>query len=179
MPRLMGEHIMLREYKAEDLVDIRRWVNEPMTAKFLSTRYWSPQTMVNSEAYLNRMLQGSPNGYYFVIADLENERYLGQMDMFRVDWLLRCGELGMIIGLPEERSKGYGTEALGLMEKFAFQTLGLERLELDVNMENMGAQRCYVKAGFFLEGVKRHAYYSEGKYCDVGMMSILKDEWQK
>ena len=70
-----------------------------------------------------------------------------------------------------------GAEALALMERFAFLTLGLERLELEVHMENASARRCYEKAGFLLEGVKRHAYFNDGRFSDVGVMSVLREEY--
>ena len=39
MPRLIGERIMLREYRSEDFSHIRKWVNDAETVKYLSTRY--------------------------------------------------------------------------------------------------------------------------------------------
>lgn len=179
MPRVHGQRVMLREYKAEDIAGIRKWVNDESTTRYLSTRFWPAQTMVDSEEFLSRMLQSSHNAYNFVIADMQDERYIGQMDMFRVDWRLRCGELGMVIADADDRGRGLGREALELMERFAFQTLGLERLELDVHMDNAPARRCYEKAGFVLEGIKRHAFYTNGRFCDVGMMSILREEYTK
>ena len=56
--------------------------------------------------------------------------------------------------------------------------LGLERLELEVRMDNAAARRCYERAGFQLEGVKRHAFFSDGAFCDVGIMSILRQEYR-
>ena len=98
MPRLLGERIQLREYQADDLESICQWVNDESTTCFLSTAYWPPQTMVDTEEFLQRMLQSSHNAFNFVIADRESGRYLGQLDMFTVDWRLRCGKLGMVIG---------------------------------------------------------------------------------
>lgn len=177
MPRILGQRIMLREYKAEDIGPIREWVNDAPTTRYLSTRYWAPQTMIDTQEFLNRQLQSSHNGYNFVIADIGDEHYIGQLDMYRVDWRLRCGEIGMVIGDSSERGRGIGQESLRLLQQFAFANLGLERLELEVHMENTAALGCYRKAGFFLEGVKRHAFYSDGKYCDVGFLSILRDEY--
>ena len=85
MPRLLGERVMLREYKADDIGDIRKWVNDAETTRYLSTRFWPPQTMVDSEEFLSRMLQSSHSAYNFVIADRGDERYIGQLDMFQVD----------------------------------------------------------------------------------------------
>ena len=139
MPRLLGKHIQLREYQADDLEAICRWVNDEATTCFLSTAYWPPQTLVDTEEFLQRMLQSSHNAFNFVIADREDGRYLGQLDLFTVDWRLRCGKLGMVIASAENRGRGLGTEALLLLEKHVFLTLGLERLELEVRMDNAAA----------------------------------------
>ena len=177
MPRLIGSRIMLREYQSEDFASIRSWVNDAQVTRYLSTRFWAPQTTVDTQGFLSRMVQSSHNAFNYVIADAQYGRYIGQLDMFRVDWRLRQGEIGMVIAGAEDRGRGYGTEALELLAEFAFNSLGLERIELEVHMENAAALRCYQKAGFTLEGVKRHAYYNDGRFADLGMMSILREDW--
>ena len=178
MPRLYGERIMLREYRAEDIHAIRKWVNDENVTRYLSTRFWPAQTMVDSEEFLSRMLQSSHNAYNFVIADAQDERYIGQCDLFRLDWRLRLGELGMVIADAQDRGCGYGREALRVLQRFCFRTLGLERIELEVHMDNAQALNCYRKAGFTLEGVKRHAFFTDGRFCDIGFMSILREEFE-
>lgn len=177
MPVLKGRRIMLREYRSEDFSAIRSWVNDEASTRWMSTRFWPPQTEVDTQEFLSRMLQSSHNAYNFVIADKQDESYIGQLDLFRVDWRLRQGEIGMVIGCAEKRGQGYGQEALELMKRFAFANLGLERLELEVHMDNQAALQCYRKAGFVLEGVKRHAYWADGRFGNVGMMSILRQEY--
>lgn len=177
MPRLIGSRVMLREYQSEDFASIRSWVNDAQVTRYLSTRFWAPQTTVDTQEFLSRMMQSSHNAFNYVIADAQDGRYIGQLDMFRVDWRLRQGEIGMVIAGAEDRGRGYGTEALELLAEFAFNSLGLERIELEVHMENAAALRCYQKAGFTLEGVKRHAYYNDGRFADLGMMSILREDW--
>ncbi len=178
MPRLIGQRVMLREYQAEDIMPMRAWVNDETVTRYLSTRYWAPQTSVDTQEHLSRMLQSSHNAYNFVIAAKADGRYIGQLDMFRVDWKLRQGEIGMVIASEEERGLGYGTEALSLLSRFAFQTLGLERIELEVHTENTAAIRCYEKAGFQLEGIKRHAYYNDGHFSNLAVMSLIRPDWQ-
>jgi RimJ/RimL family protein N-acetyltransferase len=168
---------MLREYRQEDLPEIRKWVNDGQVTRFLSTIFWPPQTMVDTQQFLDRMMESGNTACNFVIADRQSERYIGQLDIFRLDYKLRQGELGMVIGDGGDRGRGLGTEALGLLLRHAFLTLGLERVELQVDMGNLGARRCYEKAGFVMEGVKRHAYYRDGSFCDLGMLSVLREEW--
>ena len=177
MPVLKGSRVMLREYRSEDFASIRAWVNDEVTTRWMSTRFWPPQTEVDTQEFLSRMLQSSHNAYNFVIADAQDESYIGQLDLFRVDWRLRQGEIGMVIGKSQMRGQGFGQEALELMKRFAFSNLGLERLELEVHMDNQAAVRCYEKAGFMLEGVKRHAYWADGCFGNVGIMSILREEY--
>lgn len=179
MPHLVGETIMLREYRQDDIPSIREWVNDPQTTRYLSPIFWPPQTMTDTEEFMSRMLQSSHIGCNFVVADKRDESYIGQLDLFTINWKQRWGELGFVIGKQEWRNRGVGTEALGLMLEYAFQTLGLERVQLEVYMDNHQALRCYEKAGFVLEGVKRHAIFLEGAYADVGMMSVLSGEWRE
>ena len=178
MPRLIGQQVMLREYQSEDFACIRQWVNDASATRYLSTRFWVPQTTVDTQEFLSGMMQSSHNAYNFVIADAKDGRYIGQLDMFRVDWRLRRGEIGMVIASSEDRGRSFGTEALRLLSRFAFETLGLERIELEVHMDNAAAIRCYEKAGFVLEGIKRHAYYNDGAFSNLGMMSLLRQDWQ-
>ena len=58
-----------------------------------------------------------------------------------------------------------------------FGELRLERVWLDVYDFNTRARRSYEKVGFSLEGTKRHALFKHGRYVDVLLMSILRDEW--
>lgn len=177
MPRLIGESIILREYRQEDFSEIRKWVNDAHTTRYLSSLFWAPQTMADTQDFLDRMLRSSHNACNFVIARKEDEAYLGQLDMFRQDWRLRCGELGIVIAQEDQRGQGIGCQALKLMLKYGFHTLGMERIELEVYMDNHLARRCYEKAGFVLEGVKRHAFFLNGTFVDVGIMSVLRHEW--
>ncbi|MFH1879994.1 MAG: GNAT family protein, partial [Bacillota bacterium] len=102
-----------------------------------------------------------------------------QLDIFEINWKLRLGKLGMVIGSDDKRGKGYGTQALKLMIGYAFGVLGLERLELEVYSANKRAIRCYEKARFVHEGVRRHAAMVNGEYADVFMMSVIKEDLER
>ena len=70
-------------------------------------------------------------------------------------------------------------EALSLLLRYAFDTLGLRRVELTVFAENSRARLCYLKAGFIEEGVARQKTWKNGKFHDVVSMAVLRDEWAK
>jgi RimJ/RimL family protein N-acetyltransferase len=179
MPYLIGEHVMLREYRQDDFTSIRKWVNDRATTRYLSPIFWFPQTEAGTNEFLTRVMHGSDNGAFFVIADVKNQSYIGQLDIFEINWKLRQGTVGMVIGSDEHRGKGYGTEALKLLEDYTFNMLGLERLQLDVCADNARAIRCYMKVGFVHEGIRRHATMVDGRFTDLHMMAVLKQDYDK
>ena len=74
---------------------------------------------------------------------------------------------------------GSDEEALSLLLRYAFDTLGLRRVELTVFAENSRARLCYLKAGFTEEGVARQKTWKNGKFHDIVSMAVLRDEWAK
>jgi len=79
----------------------------------------------------------------------------------------------------ENRSKGYGSEVTNLMIEYALQTLNLNRIQLHVAVENVGAVKVYTRSGFQTEGTLREAMFHAGHYSDFYVMGILKSEWEK
>ena len=68
---------------------------------------------------------------------------------------------------------------ISLLLRYAFDTLGLRRVELTVFAENSRARLCCLKAGFIEEGVARQKTWKNGKFHDVVSMAVLRDEWAK
>jgi len=74
--------------------------------------------------------------------------------------------------------QGYGTEAIKLVIRFAFEKLHLHRVELEVYSFNVRAQNSYYKVGFVKEGIKRECEFINGNYCDIIIMSMLENEYK-
>lgn len=85
--------------------------------------------------------------------------------------------VGIGIGEPAFWGKGYGTEAMQIMLRYAFLELNLQRVSLDVFDYNPRAIHSYEKAGFKLEGRQRGVLLREGKRWDMVFMGILRQEW--
>lgn len=179
MPRIFGERIMLREYKKEDLEYMRRWVNDPEIGDNLSDIFLHAQSLQETEAFLTGVLEGKEqNQKNFVIADKETEEYIGQIDLIKIDWKNRLAEMGIVIGRKELLGKGFGTEAIRVMQNFVFQRLNLNRLQLILHDYNIRAHRCYLKCGFREEGRSRQSFFINGQYTDYVYMAILREEWK-
>jgi RimJ/RimL family protein N-acetyltransferase len=84
----------------------------------------------------------------------------------------------ILIG-PAGRGRGLGTEATGLILRYAFTVLSLHRVGLEVYAFNPRARRVYEKAGFTVEGVKRDALKFDDQRVDAIVMSVLAPEWNE
>ena len=163
---------MLREYREEDYEDIRKWVNNPEIVQYLSDIFLYPQSEKQTGNFLDMAMKEEWKG--FIIADIENENYIGQIDFVDLDLKNGVGELGVVIGDNNNHNKGYGTEALSLFLDFGFDQLRLHRIELVCWEHNERAQRVYQKLGFVKEEIRKKKLYRNSKYYDASCYGILK-----
>ena len=179
MPRIIGERIILREYKKDDIEHMRKWVNDPEVVDFLSDIFLFPHTINTTEDYVNSVLKGGhKDSCNFIIAKRETEEYVGQIDLIHIDWKNRVSEIGIVLGAEENRNNGFGTEAIKLLQSYVFNRLNLNRLEIKVRDFNIRAQRCYTKCGFKEEGRLRQNFFINGNYADSILLSLLKSEYE-
>jgi RimJ/RimL family protein N-acetyltransferase len=112
-----------------------------------------------------------------LLATIDGDRPIGVSSLDHIDAVHRKAEFGISL---EKGSwgQGYGSEATRLMVDYAFITLNLHRVYLRVFEFNERAIRCYLKAGFQKEGLLRQEHYTEGRYWDALIMSVLRPEWE-
>jgi RimJ/RimL family protein N-acetyltransferase len=105
-------------------------------------------------------------------------RFVGTARLHSILWADRKATVAL--GIFDRRfwSHGYGTEALRLLMRLAFDDLGLHRLRLRVLHYNLRAIRCYEKCGFVREGVERESALVDGVWHDDVLMGILESEYR-
>lgn len=88
-------------------------------------------------------------------------------------------QVGGLVGPPELRSKGLGTEALRLLRDYLFSEKKAHRLEAITSAFNSGAMKTLHRNGFVREGVLREAVLMENKWRDRVIFSLLRQEWER
>ena len=73
--------------------------------------------------------------------------------------------------------KGIMSEAVQEVIRFGFENMGLNRIEADASIYNVGSMTLLQKVGFIQEGVQREQYYEDGNYHDLVLFALLKQEW--
>jgi RimJ/RimL family protein N-acetyltransferase len=142
----------------------------------ISTRLYSAKSTMD---FFKKMTDdASPENHYFAIRALEDNRLLGDINIEVVNgWMGRNAFLGICIGERNDWSKGYGTDAMKIMLRFAFTEINLHCVTLNVFEYNPRAIRSYEKAGFIREGRLRGRLLKDGKRWDMLYMGVLREEW--
>ncbi len=118
-----------------------------------------------------------PQVFLFAIRTLDGDRLVGFIDLDGP--MFPHGEAFVGIGIGERDfwGRGYGTDAMQVILRYAFQELNLRRVSLNTFEYNPRAVRCYEKTGFCHEGCARGFLHREGKRWDLIYMGILREEW--
>ncbi len=173
-PFLIGTNIYLRPLERSDAATAQAWLNDPEVTRTLR-RFW-PISLRAEEDYIES-IQKSEHDLAVVVVLKAEDQPIGLAGLHHIDFKDRHAEFGIGIGVKSEWGKGYGTETTRLMVDYAFATLNLHRVHLQVYAYNPRGQRCYEKVGFRTEGVLREHCYREGRYWDSIVMGILREEW--
>jgi RimJ/RimL family protein N-acetyltransferase len=153
-----------------------RWFRDYEVQRFLMPGVLVPVTDEMETAWFDRV-SVAEDSYHFGIRTFSEDRLLGNCSLFQIEQKNRVGTFGIVIGEKDCWGQGYGSDATRAIVRFGFHELNLNRVQLEVYDFNKRAIRAYEKAGFKLEGTRRQALYREGRYHDVHVMAILRDEW--
>jgi RimJ/RimL family protein N-acetyltransferase len=172
---LSGELVRLTWARPEDAVIMTRWREDAEYMRMVDTDWMRPASAEDSP--LGRA-GVAPNGVEFRIRAVPDDRLIGFVALHSIEWNNQVGEISIGIGCSADWGKGYGTEALRLALRFAFDELNLNRVWLTVIGYNTRAVRAYEKVGFRHEGVLRQAGLRDGKRYDLLVMGLLREEWE-
>lgn len=109
---------------------------------------------------------------------LKNGGVIGDAALQNLDYGNRCCSVGIGIARLADRAKGYGGEALGLLLKYGFGCLGMERITANTLENNGASSHILENHGFLLEGRERKAVYLGGKKYDRLCYGLLREEYE-
>ena len=126
---------------------------------------------------LEKQIEENKNQYYFAIRGREDDRLIGKAIVQWIEWANGHGFIRLGIGAAEDRGKGYGTQALKMLLRFAFAELNLFRLSAIVPEYNLAAIALLKKFGFVEEVRRRQSVERDGKRWDLLVFGLLQEEW--
>ncbi|MBW6515111.1 MAG: GNAT family N-acetyltransferase [Candidatus Cloacimonetes bacterium] len=171
--KLVGSKCYLSPISPDDAELFTEWLNDIELTKYLAI-IRNSYTVSKEKEILEEMAK---NDHAYVIVDIEINKPIGIVSIFRFDHINNTCELGLFIGDKDYWNLGYGEEATRLLLDFAFTILNINNVMLLVIDFNVRAIKCYEKIGFKEIGRRRQAYHIAGRKYDIVYMDILNEEF--
>lgn len=171
-PILRGEKISLEPIALEALDLYLSWLSDLEVTQYLLARFVPSHKQ--EEEWYERVASSDDGVHWNIVLD---GRPIGNTAIAGIDWLSRGGKTGLMIGDRSEWGKGYASEAVRLRTAYAFDELGLERLESESFDRNTYMHRALEKSGYQKIGRKRHCDYRGGVWHDRFIFELLRDDW--
>ncbi|NLN39210.1 MAG: GNAT family N-acetyltransferase [Smithella sp.] len=103
---------------------------------------------------------------------------IGLISIIDIDWINRSAGCPAMIGEKKYWGQGLATEARLLVLKYAFHERGFESIRGHVLESNVASLRVLEKCGYKKEGTLRNAVFKGGRFHDLIVMSILREEFE-
>lgn len=173
--QIKGQRIFLRQLVEEDVgEDYLGWMQDPLVTRYLESRDQT-QTLDTLRAFV-RNLNSSSRDYLFGIFLVQGDEHIGNIKIGSIREPHRSADLGLIVGRRSAWGKGYGTEAIALATRHAFEQLGLNKLWAGMYAENLGSYRAFIKAGYREVGRFRQHILFDGRYIDSILVEKCRNE---
>jgi RimJ/RimL family protein N-acetyltransferase len=168
-----GEGVVLRPWRIEDVPAVTAACQDPEIARWLAF-VPDPYTEEDARFYVEDCIAAADDRKPFAITDAETGEVIGSIEM-RIN-RMQTGHVGYWLA-AEARGRGLTTAALRVLSRWAIKDLGLGRVELVTDPDNIASQRVAEKAGFQREGVLRSILVNrDGSRRDGVMFSLLPGE---
>ena len=172
---LETDRLILRPWEDDDNLDLVEGLNNLNVTKWLAAVPY-PYTMDDAISFIN-YTKTKEKDYNFAIVLKENNKVIGGTQLSEINMNNLTGTGGIWIS-ETDWGHGYGSEAFGARIEYAFNTLGLRRLENGYFKGNERSHKMQLRFGFKDEGIKRKAFISKatGNIEDEYITGLLKEE---
>lgn len=176
-PALTGRRVRLRGPRADDADALFTLFSDPDVM-----RYWSrpPMTVrAEAEGLIDEIGESfsTRSGFNWMVVQPEDDVVIGTTALFRFEPRHRRAEIGYSLR-SDHWGRGLATEAVTVMLDWAIRTLGLHRVEADIDPRNDGSRRILTRLGFASEGVLRERYFVGDEVSDTELFGLLAEDWQ-
>jgi len=175
---IKGGIATLLPFDASLLSISRTWINDEAVRRGTGTE--GPVSDFEHEHwYRNIMEDRSQRIFVIGMGEGAAAKPVGLIGLRGINWRARSAEFWIYLGEGAARGSGVAQEASQLLLRFGFQTIGLNRVSLHVDVTNERAIQLYKRLGFTQEGVCRQAAFAEGNFVDRILFAILADEFKE
>jgi len=177
LPVLETPRLILRAMRMTDAQDVFMFSKDPIVARHV---LWDAhRSIFDSRAYLRAMIhqyrEGSPCSYGIILK--ETNRLVGTIGFMSFSAENGTAEVGYSLA-RWLWNRGLMTEALSAVLSMGFTCLPLNRIEAMHDTANPASGHVMVKCGMRYEGTMRGKIFNKGRYIDVDLYAILREDWE-
>lgn len=174
---IKGKFVTLRAIEEDDLDLLKEMVNDEEIEKLIVGSSFPVSTHQQKKWY--ESIVADKNNIRLVI-ETEEDGAVGYANIVDIDWKNRSAFHGIKIANRKYRAKGIGTDTVMAVMRYTFDELQLNRLDGAIIEYNEGSKKLYCdKCGWKIEGTKRKAIYKNGKYHNLLIVGILKEDYDE
>ena len=176
LPVLTGRQVQLRELRASDAPSLFALLTTEEVARFISP---PPTTVEGFERFIGWTLRQRAAGTYacFAVTVSGHDTAIGIFQVRETEPGFGTAEWGFALGSPFW-GLGIFQDGAELVLRFAFETLGVHRLEARAALRNGRGNGALRKVGAVQEGVLRKSFLRNGEYLDQALYAIVDEDWQ-
>lgn len=169
----IGRTIILRRIRQSDEATITKWYQNHELLMYYD--HLPPPTYSKIVNKLKQQLK--TNHRLDLIVENKIGEPVGTVYLKKIDWKNRHAELHVLIAEKKDQGRLFGAEAAFLLLRHAFWELNLNKIYCRTIEYAKEAQRLIQLCGFKKEAVCRQLIYQQGKYWNVTIYGMLKDEF--
>lgn len=174
----LDDKIILRKPEHQDTADLLEVKNNKTAAALLGGYRERDYTEEDIHKWID-FHNNNTDEIIYVIYDIAMDRVVGHVGFYNIDRRIRKAEFAILIGNDACRGRGYGSLCLNYFIEMGFDNLNLNRIELTLLKENNTAMKLYERFGFVVEGIQKQAQFKNGRYYDVVLMALLRENYAK
>jgi [ribosomal protein S5]-alanine N-acetyltransferase len=177
LPTLVAQRVKLRWLLQTDVPALFAVFSHPQAMQFWSTPAMTHEAQ--AKEYLEDIQRcfAAKTLFQWGIAQLKSDEIIGTCTLHQLDTRNRRAEIGFALNHTHWH-QGYGTEAVGRVVQYAFNTLRLHRIEADTDPRNAASIALLTRLGFVAEGHMRERWLTHGAPQDSAIFGLLAREWR-
>ena len=180
MINLQTTRLIIRDHILDDINDYYALFSNKESMYYLPKSYL--ETIEDAQKQLDIAIheinRDDRERYFFCIINKESGLYMGEVGYS----IITETPVGKLVGvgyflLPEYWAKGFATEAMKEVIRFAFEENNVFRIEAGCMKENIGSEKVMIKSGMIKEAEFKSCAWHDGKIKDRILYRLLKTEW--
>jgi RimJ/RimL family protein N-acetyltransferase len=176
LPVLVGRQVALREMRTTDAPSLFALLTVEEVARFISP---PPSSVEGFERFIKWAARQRSMGSYvcFAVTLAESDTAIGIFQIRSTEPDFGTAEWGFALGSPFWGT-GVFQEGAELVMEFAFETIGVHRLEARAALRNARGNAALKKIGAKQEGILRKSFLRNGEYLDQALWTLLDEDWR-